>query len=251
MDTTQITNSFGFINVSDCHRVEDFELNTTWIRMTTPSLNGVRQIIYEPELRLSHRQVKTTQEVEYQEVIQFTEPTEISHPHIIAMSITGGMLNGQKIALSPNQNCIIGKNYAGKSALLDCLRFTLGAVPLETDAHDKFADRMIAFVGQGGEVRAYLKDQYGKLYGVSRTLSCTLVGRGSSAKWQIEGNPEIYSFWNNEFKHESDLSIEQIFHLEVYPQGEVVKIKDNVTQQMRIVDALANVEYNLQELSSP
>lgn len=54
MDTNVIKNSFGFINVSDCHRIEDFEKNTTWIKMGRPSLEGVRQIIYEPELRVSH-----------------------------------------------------------------------------------------------------------------------------------------------------------------------------------------------------
>jgi hypothetical protein len=250
MDTTLITNSFGFINVSDCHRLEDFELDTTWIRMTSPSLNGIRQIVHEPELRVAHRVEKTTGQVEYPETIHFAEPTEASHPHIIALSITGGMLNGQKVALSPNQNCIIGKNYAGKSALLDCLRFSLNAVPIDGDAHDRFADRMCAFVGQGGEVRVYLRDSQGTIYGISRTLSCTQLGRSGKFRRQIEGSPDVFRLWNNEFRRESDLSIEQILHLEVYPQGEVVRIKDNVSQQMRIVDALAKLEFDVQDLTT-
>lgn len=249
MDTTQITNSFGFINVSDCHRLDDFEVNTTWIKMTTPSLNGIRQVIYEPEIRLAHNVIKTTEQVEYPESVHFAEPVETTHPHVIAVSITGGMLDRQRLTFSPHQNSIIGKNYAGKSALLDCLRFALNAVPFDPDPQSKFADRMRAFIGEGGEVRVYLRDEHEKVYGVSRTLSCTRVGRGANIMWQIEGMPDVSLLWNGEFRRESDLSVEKIFHLEVYPQGEVVKIKDNASRQMRIVDALAKLESDLQDLT--
>jgi hypothetical protein len=249
MDSTLITNSFGFINVSDCHRIEDFELNTTWIKMTTPSLDGIKQIIYEPELRIAHKVEIIPEQVEHNETILFERPSNITHPYIAAMSISGGMLDGQKVIFSPNQNCIIGKNYAGKSALLDCLRFVMNGVPVDIDTQDKFADRMRYFIGEGGEVRAYIFDQSANIYGVSRTLSCTQIGRGSSAKWQIEGTPNIYSLWNNEFKRESDLSLNDILHLEVYPQGEVVKIKDNALRQMNIVDVLAKIEYHIQDLT--
>lgn len=250
MDSTKIANSFGFIDVSDCHRLDDFELNTTWIRMTAPGLNGVRQIIYEPELRLGHGVIRSEDEVQYPQSVHFTEPPEVSHPHIIGVSISGGMLNGMKVGFSPHQNSIIGKNYTGKSALLDCLRFAFNTVPLDTDPHDKFADRMRAFVGEGGEVRVYLRDVQGKTYGISRTFSCTRSGRGASAKLLIEGSPEIFLLWNGEFTHESGVSVQSVLPLEVYPQGEVVKIKDNARQQMKIVDSLASVELKLKELTT-
>ena len=90
MDSTQITNSFGCINVSDCHRLEDFEVNTTWIKMTMPGLEGVRQIIYEPELWVAHNILETSEKVEYPEVFLFARPTAPAHPHILGISITGG-----------------------------------------------------------------------------------------------------------------------------------------------------------------
>ncbi len=246
MDNTQITNSFGFINVSDCHRLEDFELNTTWIKMTTPGLEGVRQVIYEPELRVAHDIVTTLEKVEYPEVFRFARPTDPSHLHIIGISITGGMLNGLKATFSPHQNCIIGRNYAGKSALLDCLRFVLNVVPAQLESHDKFADRMRAFVGDGGEVRVYIRDAGAKVYGISRIFSSSRTGR--SGKLRIDGIPDVFQQWGDEFRRESDLSVDRVFPLEIYPQGEVVRIKDNVNQQMKIIDALANVETDLQQL---
>lgn len=246
MDSTLITNSFGFINVSDCHRLEDFETNTTWIKMTTPSLEGVRQVIYEPELRVSHQIIDIDQKVEYPESFHFIQPSEPSHPYILGASITGGMLNGAKVAFSPNQNCIIGRNYAGKSALLDCLRFVLGAEPSDPDDQDKFASRILAFAGEGGEVRAYVRDRAAKIFGISRVFSASRSGR----RLRIDGAPDVFQMWNDaELRRESDLQAHNVFPLEIYPQGEVVKIKDNVGQQMKIVDSLAENDSDLRQLT--
>ena len=250
MDTKQIENSFSFINISDCHRLDDFEVSTTWIKMTYPSLEGVRQIIYEPELRVSHEIKKSSEDVENAESLYFTTPVSASHPRIIAISVSGGMLNGLKVQFSPNLNSIIGKNYAGKSALLDCLRFALNAIPSEENLHDKFADRMRAFISEGGEVRVYINNAE-KVYGISRTFLSSKVGRGASAKSQIDGAPDVFLLWNdNEFKHESGVTVDSLFPVEVYPQGEVVKIKDNVSQQMKIVDSLSKVDFDIQDLMS-
>jgi DNA repair exonuclease SbcCD ATPase subunit len=166
----------------------------------------------------------------------------------MGIAVSGGMLDDVKVAFSPHQNCIIGKNYAGKSALLDCLRFALNAIPIDEDLHDKFAKRLLAFVGEGGEVRVYL-NQCGTTYGISRVFSLTQIGRGVNSKKHIEGEPEIYSVLMNEFRHESDLKIENIFSAEVYPQGEVVKIKDNANQQIKLVNSLARIDTKLQELT--
>ena len=248
MDSDIITNSFGFINISDCHRIDDFELNSTWLKMTTPSLNGVRQVVYEPELRVSHRIVNSGKKVKYPEMMHFTNPVTIMHPYIIGLAVTGGMLNGEKVIFSPNQNCILGKNYAGKSAILDCIRFVFDSILCSGEVLEKYIDRIEAFIGEGGEVRAYINGEDRKIFGISRTLSITRPSQGKKAKRRLEGKPSIYSIWKDEFKRESDLSIENVINIEVYPQGEVVKIKDNANQQMKIVDALSKINSDLNEL---
>ena len=192
---------------------------------------------------------KSSEEVENPEALYFKEQDEISHPHIIGISVSGGMLDGLKIKFSPNQNSIIGKNYAGKSALLDCIRFALNTLPSEQKGHDTFCSRVKAFVGDGGEVRIYLKKD-GKTYAISRIFMSSVVGRGINTKSTIIGNSDVYLLWeDDEFKPESDLRAEKEFPVEVYPQGEVVKIKDNVSQQMKIVDSLCQVEKDLQDLT--
>lgn len=248
MDSTLIRNSFAFINVADCHRIEDFEKNTTWIKMTSPNLNGIKQIIFEPELRVSHEIVRSEEKVEFPDVFIYSEPMIVNHPYIMSMAISGGMLNDLRVSFSPHQNCIIGRNYAGKSALLDCLRFALNSVPHDIDLQDKFSNRLLAFISEGGEVRVYV-NQCGKIYGISRVFSLTQIGRGINSKKQIEGQPEIFSIIKDEFRRESDLRIENIFNTEVYPQGEVVKIKDNANQQIKLVNSLARIDTVLQELT--
>jgi len=249
MDTTIITNSFAFINISDCHRLDDFELNTTWLKMSEPSLDGVKQVIYEPELRVSHELQELDMPVENPTAFLFCQPVEATHPYLIGVAVTGGMLDGQKIGFSPHQNSLIGKNYAGKSAVIDCLRFALDATPQDDEAYFRYVDRLRGILTEGGQIRLYLRGCDGRTYGISRTLSCTKVPR-TRDRWCLEGAPEVYSLWDEEFHRESDVPVETILHIEVYPQGEVVKIKDNAARQMTIVDALAKLEDEIEFLTS-
>ncbi len=254
MDSSVISNSFAFLNVSDCHRLEDLELDTTWLRMCAATLEGVRQIIFEPELRVAHRLVDAGAPVENHVMLEFAKPVEPRHPHLLGVAVTagpaGGMLDGLKLGFSPHQNCIIGRNYAGKSAILDCIRFVLGREPVDTSALSTFADRLRAFVGDGGEVRAYARGRDGRTYGVARTFSCTQAGRRRSGQLQIEGGPETYVLWQNEFHRESQLVPSDVLPVEVYSQGEVVTIKGNASKQMGVVDALAKLADSVNALTA-
>ncbi len=253
MDSSKTANSFAFINVSDCHRIEDMEADTTWLKMSYPSLEGVRQIIFEPELRVAHELVDSGEAVENPVSFHFAAPSEALHPCLFGLAVTvgpaGGLLDGHKVAFSPHQNCIIGRNYAGKSAVMDCLRFALGADPQNEDALARHVDRLRAFVGDGGQVRVYLRGLDERTYGVSRTFSCSKVGSGKAARCRLEGRPEVSLLWGEEFHRESQLDVEDIFHIEAYPQGEVVRIKSSASQQMTIVDTLAHVQETLKRLS--
>jgi predicted ATPase len=245
MPSDKILNSFAFINISDCHRIDDFELNTTWIKVSEPTLEGIKQIIYEPELRVANHLTKTDRNVDFPLAFEFSEPFEITHPHIIGMAITGGMLGEQKISFSPHQNCIIGKNYAGKSSILDCLRFVTDDFSAkDEEAQNKLADRLRGILKEGGQVRAYVAKK-GMIYGISRTLSTTK----NKNNYKIEGEPEIYALIGTEFRRQSDMSIHIVCGLEAYAQGEVVKIKDNSDKQMTILDSLAKVDDLLRDVT--
>lgn len=255
MNAENITNSFAFINPSDCHRIDDLEKNCSWIKMSQRGLLGVKQIIYEPELRVAHSLILTTKKVEFPvSMIINQEPTNCTHDYIIGIAINGGMLDQENIKFSPNLNCIIGRNYSGKSALIDCLRFGLNVFPEMSevnsieDPYFRFSNRIRGILEDGSQVKIFISSK-GCIYCISRLLTTTKVG-GSNEKtrWKIEGYPEIYKQYGMEFRKETDLLLSDLFLPEVYPQGEVVKIKDNANQQIKIVDSISNVQADLSDL---
>jgi len=249
MDTDLIHNSFSFINVSDCHRLDDFEVDTTWIKMCDPSLEGAKQIIYEPELRVCHRIENTNSGHKHSEAFAFATPDITQHPHIIGIAMTGGMLDEQMVAFSPSQNSVIGKNYSGKSSLLDCIRFVMDELPSENEARSKLILRLRGILGEGGQVRAYVQDRNGNLFGISRVLSCSSVTNRAKEIWQVDGRAEIHRLIGDTFHMEPGMMVGDVIGLEIYPQGEVVRIKDNVSQQLHIVDSLAKHDARLRNLS--
>lgn len=254
MDSDQINNSFAFVNTSDSHRIEDLEENTTWIKMGIPSFEGVRQIIFEPELRVSHTYTKSIKTVAFPDLFNFEKPAlESNFPYIIGIAVDGGMLDQNKVALSPNLNCVIGKNYAGKSAFLDCIRFALNTFSSTNDEiYYSFVNRLRAFIGEGGQVRVYFQTSECKICCSSRVLLCSFVGGYSGKeKWKIESSPEVHTLIKGNFIKDSGSDVLDIFQLEAYPQGEVIRIKDNATKQMAILNSLGNLESDISRLLEP
>src|SRR5690606_10593248 len=94
------------------------------------------------------------------------------------------------------------KNYAGKSALLDCIRFGLDSCPQRgTEIYYKYINRLQVFVGETGQVKIYIRSRDGKVYCIARTLSTTQeVGARNSHDYEkriLEGKPDVYLLWED------------------------------------------------------
>lgn len=82
----------------------------TWIKMSSPSIESLRQAFLDPESRI------------YLDL----EPPEAVHTRIHSISIQGTkFLADQTVRLSPHLNCIIGGRGSGKSMLFESLRIGL------------------------------------------------------------------------------------------------------------------------------
>ena len=92
------------------------------IKMTIPCFDSFRQSFYDPESRVRLNSDRTKQ---WYSVIE-------------RISITGGYLDGLSIELSEHLNTVIGGRGAGKSTLIECLRYALGLEPLAPDAKKAF-----------------------------------------------------------------------------------------------------------------
>lgn len=99
------------------------------------------------------------------------ERPKIAHSHIDAVRFEGGLLDGIRIPLSPEMNCLIGIQGSGKSSVLECLRFALdikfGDEAADTDYKSELLDHVLK---SGGKVIVEATDRHGTEYEVRRIV---------------------------------------------------------------------------------
>lgn len=89
----------------------------TWIKMSRPSIEALRQAFLDPESRIRPSCSAPPD----------SDPNQVRHAYIRAIRIRGvGFLADQDIEFSPGLNCLIGGRGSGKSTVLEYLRGMLG-----------------------------------------------------------------------------------------------------------------------------
>ncbi|WBF68813.1 AAA family ATPase [Desulfovibrio subterraneus] len=84
----------------------------TWVKMSNPTIEGVRQAFLDPEKR-----------VIVSGELKDNPKNFISYPYIHSIEIKNGkFIKDQKILFSHSLNCIIGGRGSGKSTILECIR---------------------------------------------------------------------------------------------------------------------------------
>lgn len=119
------------IVASDAHKVDDIGRLYTWIK-ADKTFEGLKQIIYEPELRTK---------------IQENIPNNKSDYQVIdSISISGEDFGEQIIPFNQDLNVIIGGRSSGKSILLGCIAKLAnykGLVKSGNDSYNKYIDTII------------------------------------------------------------------------------------------------------------
>jgi hypothetical protein len=92
------------------HSATGIGIRRTWIKAARPDLCGIRYALEDPELR-----------------VRVGVDPSLAEPHqsITRVSVSGGFLGGTSIDLSPDLNCLLGGTGAGKSLVLEAIRFAL------------------------------------------------------------------------------------------------------------------------------
>ena len=98
-------------------------------------------------------------------------PTQ-THSWIRSVRFEGGILDGKRVDLSNEMNCLIGIRGSGKSAVLECLRYALD-LPLDESTEDfKYKQDLVRFaLGSGGKVVVETEDAQGRVYEIRRILN--------------------------------------------------------------------------------
>ncbi|MEA2238446.1 MAG: hypothetical protein QOC81_3170 [Thermoanaerobaculia bacterium] len=99
---------------SDARSLDDLGKCSTWIKLGSPTIEGLRQAFLDPGSRIRH-------------VDDFAGA---KYPRLLSIRWDGaGFLADQEILFNENLNCLIGGKGAGKSAVIESIRFAFDIDP--------------------------------------------------------------------------------------------------------------------------
>jgi ABC-type lipoprotein export system ATPase subunit/histidinol phosphatase-like PHP family hydrolase len=106
----------AFVLGSDSHQPNDIGRGFTWVKMSTPSIEGLKLALLDPEsaVRRSDRCANY--------------PQQLGHPKIKSITVEKLRLRQKDpltIHFNPSYNALIGGRGSGKSTILECLRLGL------------------------------------------------------------------------------------------------------------------------------
>jgi DNA repair ATPase RecN len=147
------------LNAQDVNDPADLEKPqaTCWIKMSTPTLEGLRQAFLDPQSR-----IRLSNESRLEE-----------HTEFVAITwLTSGFLDGIKIHFNENLNVLVGGRGTGKSTVIESIRYVLGLEPLGDDAR-KLGAGIVSQVLRSGTkisllVRSYRPSK--REYVIERTI---------------------------------------------------------------------------------
>lgn len=108
------------VNAKDVEAPETLEAPAAscWIKMSEVGIEGLRQAFLDPNSRIRLN----------------GDPAPSERMEFLALSWEGGFLDGIVIDFNSDLNVIIGGRGAGKSTLVESVRYVLGLVPLDEDS---------------------------------------------------------------------------------------------------------------------
>ncbi len=161
------------LNAKDVMTPEDLDdpSATCLIKMSEVSIEGLRQAFLDPGSRIRLNPQEGDLESE-------------EHAELVALTWEGGFLDGAAMHLNPNLNVLIGGRGAGKSTVIESLRYVLGLEPIGEDAQ-KAHQEIVKHVLRSGTkvsllVRCY-RPAEGR-YSIERTVPNPPVVRDESGQ---------------------------------------------------------------------
>ena len=108
------------VNAKDVAKPQDLDdpSATCWIKMSEVTIEGLRQAFLDPDSRIRLN----------------SDPEPEEHAELCTLAWEGGFLDGATISFNPNLNVLVGGRGAGKSTVIESLRYVLNMEPIGEDA---------------------------------------------------------------------------------------------------------------------
>ncbi len=187
-------------------------------------------------LKLSHFSVEALRQafLDYDSRVRLEgQYREQRFPRVLGLVVEGGFLAGERrndvgdfppfmLHFNPNLNTIIGGRGAGKSALLEAIRYAFDLPPRTEDTRRQADSIVQATLPTGARVTVFYELADGARYEVRRV-------KGFS--------PEVYDVSTGEKRDVTPLSLlPGATPLEVYGQKEIYEISNDVAFQLNLLD---------------
>jgi ABC-type lipoprotein export system ATPase subunit len=163
------------------------------------NLEGLRQCFIDPDVR----------------ICQGLELRSFTYPHIKRVRITSGFLDGQTFEFHPGLTSILGAKGAGKSLLMEFIRFALNQEPRHLSIAEDHKAKLRERLGEYGVVEVTCVDETGKEFDISRTYR------------ELNESP-----YNEAVPYDPA----QVFPVLVLSQNEIIRIAEDEQAQLQFID---------------
>jgi ABC-type cobalamin/Fe3+-siderophores transport system ATPase subunit len=171
----------------------------SYFKVENLSLEGLRQCFIDPSVRI------------YQE----SEVSSINYPRIKRISVNSGFLANQKAEFHDGLTTILGAKGAGKSLLIEFMRFALNQEPRNSSIAQDHLSKIRSKLGEYGTVDITVVDENGVESNISRTFH------------EIDNSP---------YDESIPYDPSQIFPVLFLSQNEIIKIAEDESEQLQFID---------------
>ncbi len=146
------------VNAKDVTEPEDLKdpAATCLIKMSEVSIEGLRQAFLDPDSRIRLN----------------SDPQPEEHAELVAMAWQGGFLDEVAVHFNENLNVLIGGRGAGKSTVLESLRYVLGLNPVGEDSRKSHEGIVRQVLKSGTKISLLIRSHHPikRYYLVERTI---------------------------------------------------------------------------------
>ena len=210
MDIYKRKRLIACIYSSDARKLDDIGCRTTWIKLSSLTIEGLKQAFLDWEARIRHPE----------------ELIKTDYSQIVAVEWIGGFLDGLKIHFNKNLNALIGGKGTGKSTVLETIRYVLGHEPMGEEPRRQY--------------EAILKDVFRPGSTVRILVEVTAPG---PSRYLIERSfpydPVVFR-WNEDLMEVSEelpgvSPVDIIGKIEVYGQKEILELSRKEDIQVKLL----------------
>ncbi|MDE0183931.1 MAG: phosphoesterase [Candidatus Poribacteria bacterium] len=212
--------AIAVVNANDIMKSEDLDAPsaTCWIKMSEISIEGLRQAFLDPGSRIRLNPQEGELESE-------------NHAELVAMAWEGGFLDGTGVHFNQNLNVLLGGRGAGKSTVIESVRYVLGLEAIGEDARKAHQGIVRQVLCSGTKISLLAKCIRPRLqkYTIERTVP----------------NPPVVRDENGQL---SNLPPEEVIpRVEVYGQHEISELTNSPEKLTQLLNRFVEGDASLDE----